>query len=189
MRLIVTGTGRSGTLWAAEALSAAGIDCGHERAFDPRRHGEGDWVADSSWLAAPCTPFADAYVVHLVRHPLDVIRSRATWGTFQRRRGPWARWAIRHVPAMADPTLSPVERAAVHWTGWVQLITADETLRLEGVTAADIGRLARLVDSAAVTPALPAPNHAAARRGRALSWADVGHIPGLLEQAERFGYR
>ena len=53
MRVLITGTGRCGTGWMARALTAAGAPCGHEAAFTARGHGDCDWVAESSWLAAP----------------------------------------------------------------------------------------------------------------------------------------
>ena len=78
MRVLITGTGRCGTGWMARALTAAGAPCGHEAAFTARRHGDCDWVAESSWLAAPYLDRLDGvYVVHLVRDPLKTIASRA----------------------------------------------------------------------------------------------------------------
>lgn len=78
-RFIVTGCGRSGTKWAAQALTAAGLPCGHEIVFHPRvrRPMWSRWVpGEASWLAVPYLGrLGGVTVVHQVRHPLDVIRS------------------------------------------------------------------------------------------------------------------
>lgn len=82
MKLLVVGTGRSGTGWCAQVLRSVGVDCGHEGVFGPRqalgeRPVEPDWYgldADSSWLAVPLLPL-DARVALVVRHPLHVVAS------------------------------------------------------------------------------------------------------------------
>src|SRR5438874_64358 len=103
---VVTGTGRSGTVYLANLLTRSGIPCGHESIFTPggldealaRVEGRspihvsaisveacGPWlpdalslVADSSYMAAPFLDhavLAYAHVLHVVRHPMDVINS------------------------------------------------------------------------------------------------------------------
>lgn len=81
MRLVVTGTGRSGTGWAAAILNSAGIFTGHERVFTPRTVQQGthiDWCeyhADCSWLAVPRLPLMNVRAALIVRNPLDVVAS------------------------------------------------------------------------------------------------------------------
>lgn len=84
MRFLVTGTGHSGTGWAARLFTALGHACGHEEQYRPGRLGP-LCAPDSSWLAVPHlgglpegTP-----VVHLVRHPLAVIASFLRSGTYR----------------------------------------------------------------------------------------------------------
>jgi hypothetical protein len=87
LKIIATGTGRSGTGFIAKLLSSAGIKCGHERFFS---HGGLDkaeqiykkhWVGtigESSWLAVPFLDsdlLKDALIIHVVRHPKKVIES------------------------------------------------------------------------------------------------------------------
>lgn len=78
LRVIVTGCGRSGTNYMAEVLNAAGLRCGHERAFTvlgPRVTQDLD--AESSWYAAPYLGHVNenTKVLHLVRHPSRVVKS------------------------------------------------------------------------------------------------------------------
>lgn len=80
-RYVVTGTGRSGTGWAAATLNSAGVFCGHENVFTPKAAKPGtpiDWCeyrADSSWLAVPRLPLMNVRAALIVRHPLDVVAS------------------------------------------------------------------------------------------------------------------
>lgn len=79
-RLVVTGTGRSGTGWCAAVLNSAGIFTGHERVFGPKQAAGGliDWSeyhADCSWMAVPRLPLMGVRAALVVRHPLDVVSS------------------------------------------------------------------------------------------------------------------
>ena len=194
MRLLVTGAGRSGTRWLTFALRSCGISARHEVAYSIDRHGEGDWQCELSWLAAPYTP-VDAWTVHMVRHPLAQIASRAAWGSFEpgppvgrydpRVKG---RWAIDTCPEIAEGA-TPIERAAIHWVRWNEYVDGvHEILRLEDVTASEVSRLARLVNPDAHPPTLP-PRNNQSQRPSHITWADVDHIDGLIELAVRFGYR
>jgi hypothetical protein len=80
---VVTGTPRSGTKYLATVLRRLGIDCWHERSFNPwyvmteaYRLNDRPW-GDSSWLAAPFLHLlpADTKVFHVVREPLDALNS------------------------------------------------------------------------------------------------------------------
>lgn len=194
MRLLVTGAGRTGTTWLTRALRSCGIDARHEIAFNHRVAGVGGWSCEVSWLAAPSTPIADAHVVHLVRHPLEAIASRAAWGTFERRRRPGrydprvkGRWAVGMCPEIAEGTTA-VERAAIHWARWNDMVAgADELLRIEDVDAAVVTRLARIVDADAGPAALGHPVNQSLDPP-SLDWSDVDHVPGLIDQADEWGY-
>lgn len=144
--------------------------------------------------SAPFTPVADAYVVHLVRHPLATIRSRASWGTFadipsDTRRYRLGQWAQRVVPEIADGR-SPLEKAAIHWVKWNRLVVDPaEVLRLEDITAADVTRLARIVTSDAEAVELPPRTNGAPELMEELCWDDVAHVSGLRDLAAELGYR
>ena len=194
MRLLVTGTGRCGTQWIAAALTAAGVPCTHEVHWTRRYRGDGDWTAEASWPAAAYTPIADAYVVHLVRHPLAVIRSRLIRGTFgnpppSRGQGKLARWATRQCPQIATGR-TELDRVALHWTYWNQMVRgAAERIRLEDITPADVTRLARIADPDAPGVADLPPPVGAGPDGPQVTWQQVQHIPGLLALADEYGYR
>jgi len=105
LKYLVTGTGRSGTVYLAKLLSSVGISCGHESIFDfaginialqrlrqdipiglswvSLRDGYG-WFdlwalqADSSYMAAPYLEhhiLNDTKIIHVVRNPLLVVSS------------------------------------------------------------------------------------------------------------------
>lgn len=101
LKIVVTGTGRCGTVFMANLLTSMGWPCGHEAVFGPygmerareilagglppenspiSRSGtifsEGiPIVGDSSYMSAPFLKEIDATVVHLVRNPINVVAS------------------------------------------------------------------------------------------------------------------
>jgi hypothetical protein len=78
---VIVGTGRCGTNYTANYLTAAGVRCCYERYFSPwgtlfdtgrvSTSGEGD----ASWLAVPFLPMDGVRVIHQTRDPLKVIES------------------------------------------------------------------------------------------------------------------
>lgn len=194
MRLLITGTGRCGTQWIAAALTAAGVPCTHETHWTRRLHGDRHWSAEASWPAAPYTPLPGVHVVHLVRHPLAVIRSRLAGGLFADRPRKGLRrlqaWTYRQAPTVAAGR-TETERAALHWVAWNRLVRgAEELLRIEDVTVADINRLAAVADPGAAGVArLPMAIGGRAELGPEVTWQQVEHIRGLVALAERWGYR
>lgn len=85
-RIVVTGSGRSGTGWCAAILNSAGIFSGHENVFTPltaRPLAYIDWYgykADCSWLAVPRLPLMNVRAALVIRNPLDVVASMAHIG-------------------------------------------------------------------------------------------------------------
>jgi len=84
--VIATGTGRCGTGMVARLLTTAGIETGHEDVFSywgylaslERLKVRLRVRGESSWLAAPwlyTAPLAEAFVIHLIRHPKQVMES------------------------------------------------------------------------------------------------------------------
>lgn len=128
MRLIVTGAGCSGTKWAAKALTLAGVECGHERAYTPRGPRlDRALAAESSWCAAP---YLDGSVPTflLVRNPLAVVRSAmaVARGEFLHPDHPDLaanRYVADHMPDLLAP---PDQLTRV--TGWVALWDQTELL-------------------------------------------------------------
>ena len=103
-RLLITGCGRSGTLYAAELWKCLGLDIRHERPIPPNGVIGADGVA--SWFMAaddpkpPSGPSVLNYqfdvVIHQVRHPLKVIASMAQFVLRHGKRAP--EYIERHVP-------------------------------------------------------------------------------------------
>ena len=137
-KFLILATPRSGTGYAAQALSVLGLPCGHERYFGLETRREAflestdDW-GDSSWLAVP---FIDQLpdtiaLFHLVRNPLKVIRSLVEIQMFDldERREPrrtgvrkrFSAFALEHCPQIRDLG-SEVERAAWFYYHWNQRI-------------------------------------------------------------------
>lgn len=148
-RFLITGTARSGTLYMATALKAAGINAGHEQVFTP---GSVDpvtspkWKAgEVSWLAAPFTPIDEMPVLHQVRHPLKVIGSLLRHGLVQPGEGSYTLYAYRHLPGLKALS-SAIERAAYYWLHWNDLVTGAElTYRVEALDEALLDRICDLV--------------------------------------------
>jgi len=149
MWLLVTGQGRCGTGYVAHVLSSAGVMCTHEKVFNLRGwewaqeqiglralYPEWGWQADSSWLAMPYLgkpSVQDMTVVHLVRHPRNVIRSLAriqNWTATRYERG--QSFLYKHMPELLEYD-DPNERSAFFWTEWNKRIRpfADITHRIE----------------------------------------------------------
>lgn len=86
MKVLVTGTGRCGTGYAAKWLTSRGIVCGHENVFCPLSTDKlfwGHWSADASWLAVPWLTAQRKSLdlcIHLVRDPRTCIPSLYSCG-------------------------------------------------------------------------------------------------------------
>lgn len=147
-RLLITGCGRSGTLYAARLWQALGLDIRHERPVPPDGMIGADGMA--SWFMAvddphpPSGPSALDYqfdvVIHQVRHPLEVIASMAQFIFRQGKRAPG--FIERHVPetrldAEEQNLFNPQEqlflKAARYWCRWNLLAEAkaDRTVQIE----------------------------------------------------------
>lgn len=168
MKLIVVGTGRSGTGYMAALLNACGVRSGHEDVFKPavvlgRQLPEwGDWEADASWMAVPMLGWLRTarahHVVLITRHPADAVRSLLGLGIFDR----WDDYqaVIREVTplTMAQPTAP--DRALAHWVAWntAASLCADEVIQLEQLAPGHLVPWLQAMgkDAAAVEPAFDA---------------------------------
>lgn len=147
-KLLITGCGRSGTLYAAELWRALGLDIRHERPVPPNGVMGADGM--SSWFLAvddpevPSGPSGINYdfvvVIQQVRHPLKVIASVAQFILKEGERAP--DFIERNVPEIK---LTPDERenlaskeqlvleASRYWYYWNKIseTKADKILKLE----------------------------------------------------------
>lgn len=203
-RIIITGTGGSGTAYMAALLHSVGIACGHERVFT-NVEGEIDWggfVAESSWLAVPRLRFChEELVVHLVRDPLRVAQSMVRFfdpqGPLDDSIAPWKaqrdviRWIFPEVFRSADP----IERFCSYYRLWNAEIErrADLRVRIEDVDERTIVRLCEhlghMYDGHLVVRALadlPTNYNSHSFRDPTIQWSQIEQI---ADMAERYGYR
>lgn len=123
--VVVTGTGRSGTSFAAAWLTSAGVPCGHEMFFGPGGIVNTDrWLelkAESSWLAVPWldTHLVGVPIIHQVRHPRLVLASclRHPPGTTPQ----YLAFLKAHCPETREYG-DTLNIAAARWVYWNQMI-------------------------------------------------------------------
>lgn len=149
-KLLITGCGRSGTLYASEVWKGQGLDVRHENPLPPNGCMGKDGIA--SWYMAvddPNPPFGPSaagyefdFIIHQVRHPLKVIASVAQFIL----RDPLSRDYIeRNVPQtrLIAPERSMPRKeqlllqASRYWYYWnlVAQAKASMTVQVESLTA------------------------------------------------------
>jgi hypothetical protein len=156
---VVTGTGRSGTMWAAKALKAAGLPCMHETwcsSWTDTYGDNGDWRyapfggGESSWQAAPFVgemQAAGVRVVHLVRDPIKVASSLVGNKMLLPVDGeplPWHRFIEAHIGDHIF-RLHPHDRALRFWTEWNKQIAEPDLRWLQPVLDSNVVDLGRLL--------------------------------------------
>src|SRR5687768_4502287 len=149
-KLLVTGCGRSGTLYASEVWKRQGLDVSHENPLPPNGWMGKDGIA--SWYMAvddPNPPFGPSgagyefdFVIHQVRHPLKVIASVAQFVLkdplsfdYIERNAPQTR--LRSPENLMPPKEQSLLRAARYWYYWnlVAHAKADVTVPVENLIA------------------------------------------------------
>lgn len=149
MRFVVTGSGRCGTKYTAQVLTAAGVKCGHEKVFDFDTGDQPDWRgyrADSSWMALPWLDRIDEPVVLMVRHPMEVVRSLVQVGFYSHHDAdnPCHAVARREFPDLYEYS-NPADRALAMWLHWNSsaLRYAELVFRIETFGVHSLARLLR----------------------------------------------
>lgn len=188
-RFAVVGTGRCGTGYVAAVLCHSGLRCGHEQWWTPavgRRVGGLD--GDSSWLAVPDIE-ADTWsgpVLHVTRHPVDVVSSLIGIGFFYGPPREYLGFALDHEPELAD--LLPLRASVEWWARWNArcAAVADLTIPVEDLAGRldDIGDLigGRLDEDQVIR----VPTTVNRRQRVEVDPAAVWEL--LDGRAERFGY-
>ncbi|MBW2170715.1 MAG: hypothetical protein JRF69_01840 [Deltaproteobacteria bacterium] len=151
-KLLITGCGRSGTLYTTEVWRSLGLDIRHERPIPT--HGSMGRDGAASWFMAvddrnpPFGPSTAGYkfdfVLHVVRNPLKVIASVAQF--ILQKGAPSPEYIERHAPetrlSFEERTLEPKQqfilRAARYWYHWNLLAEAkaDQTFQVEQLASA-----------------------------------------------------
>lgn len=140
LSVVVIGTGRSGTAWAARHLTGQGVPCGHESVFDwhpdshpsrrldypgrtpsphePPAHLPLEAEASLAAIAHLAHLPEGCHVWHVARNPLAVVASWAGSGILaDPLASPYGRFVLAHVPAVAWER-SEVARAARWVAEW-----------------------------------------------------------------------
>jgi len=139
-RVLITGCGRSGTLYASILLKKCSLDVPHERKMG--KDGISSWLFGASAVSAPWGPSPSEYrfehTVQLLRDPLTCIPSIATL-----RPAAWV-YIAGYVPFEASD--SPLLKSAKYWYHWSMMIEprADLRLRIEDMPGALISLCDRL---------------------------------------------
>lgn len=202
---LITGTGRCGTGFMAKSFCSAGLRCGHERIFEFQRVRtelveQAGFVADSSWPAAPNVnhPVAQrALIIHLVRHPISVIRSLLAANYYGKRVRPWDRVLMKHLPELASkPTrLAKALHHYVHWNLLIEdTVVGRDSLRHR--VEDDVNDLLRTLGTP-FPSTFDIHNYNSRRDPRPQCYCDdlkFADLPSgsdkerLIEMAERYGY-
>jgi hypothetical protein len=164
LEYLVVGTGRCGTAYMAQLLTSAGIPCGHESVFsantlieiknklkEPENFKlsecsltqEKKWVnpkeiiADSSYLAAPylrCGFLKNTKIIHVVRHPIDVIKSFVFSGLYFENFVPekseiYQDFIKKYAPKVYNNGFNSLTRAAIYYIFWNKMIEKNVRFR------------------------------------------------------------
>lgn len=78
LKVIATGSGRTGTFWMAKLLTACGLPCGHESVFDPNEPATLDRLSGVAW-PVPSGAFIRDGQRHLGKEGLDSILADSAW--------------------------------------------------------------------------------------------------------------
>jgi len=148
-KLLITGCGRSGTLYSARLFSELGLDILHE--LDASENPEKGQDGFSSWFLAVDDPYPPQgptsvgnefeFIIHQVRHPLLVI---ASFAQFILQKGSRSYpFLEKYIPDLktisqnSDLSLKQklILQAALYWYDWnlLALRKATDTIRLENI--------------------------------------------------------
>lgn len=213
-KLLVTGCGRSGTLYASEVWKTQGMDVRHEKPVPPNGCMGEDGIA--SWLMAvddPYPPYGPSIigyefdlVIHQVRHPLKVIASVAQFIL----REPFSR---SYIERNAPETILEVEelslpyqqqlmlQASRYWYHWNLLAEqkASITVQVEKLTSS-LEELCELLNipyrPGEAEPVLKTTNGRHLYTGElywTIDWDDIEQLDAALARnirllAETYGY-
>jgi hypothetical protein len=199
-RLLVTGTGRSGTTYLTELLRACGVRCGHEAVFGP--YGQGDWddfEADASFMAVPYLPL-DIPTVLVLRHPLAVVKSFHDFGFFTQCTTEYQHFVAHYAPMAWWGERSELDTALAYWCTWNlrAALHADRIYRLEHLNPSSLAEILELggfhpgpaTNAFAVVPPGLNPKTAEKWRDWSPNWADFNpNVAATARQlAEMWGY-
>ena len=111
--LLITGVGRSGTLYTTHVLRAAGYDVGHEHHLGAHGMVSWEWAIEADFYPNwhVCNQPEFDVILHQVRHPLKTIASC----TKAVNKEAW-RYIYANTPI--DPESPLLQRCAEYWYHW-----------------------------------------------------------------------
>jgi hypothetical protein len=185
-----------------------GVPVGHEAVFGPQTFkGWGLYRGDSSWLAAQFLDhlaIADIPIVHLVRDPIEVIRSLVGIKFFDddppQGHEPYLQPIRAVMPGVFDRK-TPVARAAQFVHDWNRMIQDRARLRIRAEDMCQPDALSEFLELVAVHRDFDTlkfvldqvPSNMNSRpRDENIGWSDLDHLGKLGRQmselAEEYGY-
>lgn len=199
-RFVITGTGRCGTAYMSTVLQTCRIHCGFEEKYTPDGYQPNPFVrGESSWMAVPHLDRFTGYVLHVVRHPLDVINSFLGIKFFEDpdAHGKYADYSQTHAPEVWEHE-TPVERAMAWYVEWNKRIEgyAHKRVRVEDLTGDDLYDVVRYAGAHHAPWELQdfvdqVPTHINSRERAQLTWGDLpaGDLKTELEVlGKEYGY-
>ena len=213
-KLLITGCGRSGTMYASAVWRSQGLDISHENPAPPNgqmgKDGIASWYMTVNDLNPPFGPSASEYefdfVIHQVRHPLKVIASVAQFvlrdalsRDYIERNSPETRLGEQERQMPAHDQL--ILQASRYWFYW-NLLAAQKsrlTIKVEEL-AASLEELCPMLNACFI-PGV-AETVSTNTHGRYLyinepywivDWSDIARLDpgicnGIRELAEGYGY-
>ena len=186
MMFLITGCGRSGTLYAATVLRAAGLDVGHEAAGKDgavSSHWAVDDVLYPTYHQQGPRPQFDV-ILHQVREPLATIASLTT-----SRADSWL-WNVRHVSI--ELLWSTLRIAADYWLQWNRIAEEQAilTYRVENMA----GAWPRICEALSLDAQFPEGISTSinSRQHQQVSWQNIHEITPrygeIVQMARRYGY-
>lgn len=199
-RFVIVGTGRSGTQYIADALTAAGIKTGHEDWWNPVGTKVSRLVGDASWCATFMVDDYSGQVFHQVRDTIKVIESMLAFGVAPHRmHRTWPQYRRRWMDFTGNPTVDAMTVVDTwftkaenrsQWTWRVEDVDADLVVKV----GRRIGkRISRQNAAAALAGLSRSTNRQQEERDNSihLDWDDLpdGSLKDRLRgYAETYGY-
>lgn len=140
LKYLIVGAPRSGTKFMSQAFNSIGISCGHERIFGPSKIAKqtqltlklveerllrfSNLEAEASWYAVPFLSCRfnlinqKNIIIHVVRHPIDVIESLLAIKLFSRSSDDFSmNYALKRTPSIHknDSEIVKCCKFYLHW--------------------------------------------------------------------------
>lgn len=184
MKYIITGTGRCGTKYMAQLLQSCGVDCAHDVGqIAPDKWHQYDAVSSfRGWAFLDrLEEWGNPEVIHIVRHPLHVIRSLVL-RPFAPHNHAWAN------EELDLPVGNPMARAAEYYLKVNKLLEKADAYRYR---IEDRRSILEYLDLYQATLWDDPMCHAHCNHGISFPWTEIGSLAqraALMAMATSYGY-